>query len=283
MEEGECSFSQMQLFVNCCTITQLYQRGMALEVLSTSTSVSLSTELFTVVHIFRPVPAPSFQSRQRIEQDCARPSSLHSLVTVVSWNPSSQLSCRMLGPHTSVMLCRIMGPHTTVLSCRMLVPHLTCAAQNGPCIAVLSCRMLGPHTLLVLRRIMGPCTAVLSCRMLGPHTSLVLHRIMGPRTAVLSCRMLGPSSSAVSCRMLGPHISVVLCRIMGPHAAVLSCRMLGPSTSALSLQNVEAPTSQLCPGIQHLTCVTKCSGFGPTTWLGHAEYSGPAPELCLVT
>ena len=148
-----------------------------MEVLSTSTSVSLSSELFAVVHIFRPVPAPSFQSRQRLEQDCDTPSSLHSLVTVVSWNPSSQLSCRMLGPCTSVVLCRIMGPRT----------------------------------------------------------------------------------------------------------AVLSCRMLGPSTSALSLQNVEAPTSQLCPGIQHLTCITKCSGFGLTTWLGHAEYSGPAPELCLVT
>ena len=139
-------------------------RGIALEVLSTSTSVSLSTELFTVVHIFRPVPAPSFQSRQRLEQDCDRPSSLHSLVTVVSWNPSSQLSCRMLGPCTSVVLCRIMGPRTAVLSCRMLRPS----------------------------------SSAVSCRMLGPHISVVLCRIMGPHTAVLSCRMLRPSTSALS-------------------------------------------------------------------------------------
>ena len=206
-----------------------------MEVLSTSTSVSLSSELFAVVHIFRPVPAPSFQSRQRLEQDCDTPSSLHSLVTVVSWNPSSQLSCRMLGPCTSVVLCRIMGPRT----------------------------------------------AVLYCRMLGP-TSLVLHRIMGPASLFYLAECWGPAPLLYLAECRGPT-SLVLRRIMGPHTAVLSCRMLGPSTSALSLQNVEAPTSQLCPGIQHLTCVTKCSGFGLTTWLGHAEYSGPAPELCLVT
>ena len=228
-----------------------------------------------MVHIFGPVPAPSFQSRQRLEQDCDRPSSLHSLVIVVSWNPSSQLSCRMLGPHTSVVLCRIMGPR----------------------IAVLSCRMLGPHTSFVLCRIMGPRNAVLSCRTLGPSSSAEYCRMLGPHTSVVLCRMLGPSTSAVSLqnvedpthlsRVLGSNTSpasqnaqafladnlVGSCRIFRPHTGAVSCDLTPQAASQTNGRALPSVSTAPCPALRtrvsvvpsplafHVPHPALCSGF----------------------